>query len=729
MINRERMLKSLYVIALAPVLFTGMALAQDVTIFGLLHDPLGQAYLGIEGDELVISNVNADGLDGVSVETVENAGYLETRLHIDEFLVGTTCTGTKFGSVNGVPGREVCTVTAEVVPGEGQRNAVLIGLGYRPGWPQTYSACVYNSGQHVLTVPGLSGASILIVPLDGPGKPHKQDGETADARCGEESENGEKGFPNPVCSSLKFPEPVGIKLGDHDQVEGDVVAAWPENPMETVDYVSNIDIVLAIPEIHAGLLSRFSILNQGIGVFKKLPYYALTQATTLTPLADGLIVVNPIGVGPGGVKADLQDHVDGRGAKFASFGWDPLTPATGAAFLEVTALGTVMGAPGLEIGTLRVAGMGSELEVTADYLPLGLDTVTVQIYDHGFPVVAIPAPVAGPIAHVPSWPRGCVNEKVGLDGTSFRLTWPATILIDIEGGPPAVPGDELAVLAQIPFTSMGSISSISIQVEDIPELKITQESSAPEDEGPLYPCVYGGLFNDPAVGEGPLLAAGISYLDEDVASHLAASDMADWFAWDIEYLDEVIGGTLPLPGDGLLDSYQMALVEYVLCHPEFWANQSVEADFLANKALFEADVAWLAANVDPSFARLEGVANVMAAMLGTSEDMQTTWNALFLIFSGDLVGLPSLNNYVVFGTGGEPFSAEGDLDGDGLSNAEELAQVLAAGGDMDLFVIATTDPGNFWPGNPDLPVATAVGLGLLAGAVALAGAFMARKKR
>jgi hypothetical protein len=40
----------------------------------------------------------------------------------------------------------------------------------------------------------------------------------------------------------------------------------------------------------------------------------------------------------------------------------------------------------------------------------------------------------------------------------------------------------------------------------------------------------------------------------------------------------------------------------------------------------------------------------------------------------------------------EPYSAEGDFDGDGISNAVEYQNVLAAGGTIDDFALAATDP-------------------------------------
>jgi hypothetical protein len=61
----------------------------------------------------------------------------------------------------------------------------------------------------------------------------------------------------------------------------------------------------------------------------------------------------------------------------------------------------------------------------------------------------------------------------------------------------------------------------------------------------------------------------------------------------------------------------------------------------------------------------------------------------------------------------EPFSAEGDCDGDGTSNIEEYEYVVACGGDIESFVIAASENSPFWEENPALPVAGLIGLLLL----------------
>jgi len=167
-----------------------------------------------------------------------------------------------------------------------------------------------------------------------------------------------------------------------------------------------------------------------------------------------------------------------------------------------------------------------------------------------------------------------------------------------------------------------------------------------------------------------------------------------------------------LDGDTLPDAASMALVSYVACKPTHGLSASVVADLEANTAAWET-IFTSGALYDNSV--------FFAALAGVSAEMRT---ALGGYFGQDLSGLDLYGS----AKAGERFSATGDLDNDGLDNVTEYDQVMAAGGDLETFVMAATDPNNFWPGNPDLPIAGIVGLGLLAGSILTGAAFALRKK-
>ena len=241
-------------------------------------------------------------------------------------------------------------------------------------------------------------------------------------------------------------------------------------------------------------------------------------------------------------------------------------------------------------------------------------------------------------------------------------------------------------------------------------------------------CEYTGLFNNEVTetppGQGPMFAGLLPVMSQPIADLFYVIGYETWRDYDIEYLEEVLDHTREMPGDGLPDRFQMALVEYALCHPTSPYHDEALAGFLTNRATFISDIEDLQASF-PDLASLLPLADLFGGMMGTSEVMHTTIDAIIRMLTDGSTGLPRLGEYVVFGTGpkttNEPFSAEGDFDGDGASNVTEYDEVVAAGGDVDVFVQAVTDPDNFWPGNPDLPVAGVIGLALLGAGVALGG--------
>lgn len=256
----------------------------------------------------------------------------------------------------------------------------------------------------------------------------------------------------------------------------------------------------------------------------------------------------------------------------------------------------------------------------------------------------------------------------------------------------------------------------------------------PEGEGEA-PCEYDRIINDPTTGQGPLLVSTLINASPQLGSLLSNLGMTSWFNWDIEYLEQVIAGVRPFPGDGLKDSWSMALLEYCLCHPNFRSDLRIPQDFAYNKNLFEQDCNWLATNVDPIFAALPPMlGDVMAGLLGLSVEMRTTWNAIFLALTGGATGLPNVNNYRVYGlskANDGALASNGDLDGDGKTNLQEAQEVIAVGGGMELFVRAATDRFNLWPGNPELPAGSILAVSAIGGLLVSLGAvsLVLRRKR
>jgi hypothetical protein len=283
------------------------------------------------------------------------------------------------------------------------------------------------------------------------------------------------------------------------------------------------------------------------------------------------------------------------------------------------------------------------------------------------------------------------------DGATNQEEWEAY-------GLPLVPGQP----ATPPETDVSAGIAAYVAAALNPAVTPSGGEGEGEGEGEPEPCPYLGVLDS----QGEALAA---------QAGAAGIGSPDWSTRDFEGWP----GQDP-SGDGLPESYQMALITAVICDSDYWASASVLAQLGENATLYSADLDDLGIG-----GILKDSAAVMAAMMGTSEAMKTTWNGVFMLF-GVPEGLPRIAQYKVFTGSGkasnEIFSADGDLDGDGLTNQEEYDQVVAAGGDRDVFVRAAMDPGNFWPGNPALPLAGLLGLALLSGAASVGGVYVIRKK-
>jgi len=104
------------------------------------------------------------------------------------------------------------------------------------------------------------------------------------------------------------------------------------------------------------------------------------------------------------------------------------------------------------------------------------------------------------------------------------------------------------------------------------------------------------------------------------------------------------------------------------------------------------------------------------------------FHTLATIITGIDVNLP---DFVIFGTvktADEPFSGAGDYNGNGDTNKSVYDTISGGGGGRPEFIAAASGFNPWYTGNPSLPVAGVVGLALLAGVCAWAGAHTLRKK-
>jgi len=132
-------------------------------------------------------------------------------------------------------------------------------------------------------------------------------------------------------------------------------------------------------------------------------------------------------------------------------------------------------------------------------------------------------------------------------------------------------------------------------------------------------------------------------------------------------------------GHVIPEKWGLAMVSRVLCddtHPQYGAT--LEA-YEGNLALLAEEALW------PT---LEPYQHVIAALLLISQGRQNYWL--------DFLGLGGVYEVVRRGPGKtpeEPYSDDGDVDGDGISNAVEYESTVAQGGDVEDFMEAVFDPG------------------------------------
>ncbi len=151
----------------------------------------------------------------------------------------------------------------------------------------------------------------------------------------------------------------------------------------------------------------------------------------------------------------------------------------------------------------------------------------------------------------------------------------------------------------------------------------------------------------------------------------------------------------------------MALFERVLC-------EQGSAIFNETTAVFQRNRNALAG--EPLYATLiQPFENAVAALLSMSTEMQTQ------VISG--VGLTGDYDVVDWGAkaAGEPLSAQGDPDFDGLPNFVEYTSAQGSGGDAEYYAIVALDGLQDGTGMDAAPTATYTGLMILAGFLACIG--------
>jgi hypothetical protein len=170
-------------------------------------------------------------------------------------------------------------------------------------------------------------------------------------------------------------------------------------------------------------------------------------------------------------------------------------------------------------------------------------------------------------------------------------------------------------------------------------------------------------------------------------------------------------------GNGMIDSWEVAVFSEVLCNPWYPLNTACVQAFQLNRAVFLAEPGIPAAH------RL--YADVAAALLSVSSELRQA-----LVAEWSLTGVYQ----VAHGSGvvgAEPFSAQGNPDRDAASNFLEYVNIMNLGLPRKDYVIVALDPrmNGTTPPSELLPVTGGFGLGTLCLAVGLGGLAAYRHRR
>jgi hypothetical protein len=159
-----------------------------------------------------------------------------------------------------------------------------------------------------------------------------------------------------------------------------------------------------------------------------------------------------------------------------------------------------------------------------------------------------------------------------------------------------------------------------------------------------------------------------------------------------------------MDGDGIPQECPLGLVKFVACDDG--------AGALHEATLNAFEINWWVLSAEAQASEVSEYREILAVLLLESEVMQSAVLGVLSNAGISLTGdyevvtcdastcLPASSlkgdTYLVSPEGAkainEPYSGEGDLDGDGVSNQTEYANVIAAGGGAEYFVVVATDP-------------------------------------
>ena len=359
--------------------FLGLYIAETSTFAGMTNTSLGGASMSLDlSNHLVISNIGASGLDGVS--------FFLGQAQFGELDFGSTLAlspgafvqASAIGSLNNVPGQTIGTITLTGVSG-GNTNVQFDLSAVSIQGP---CLIVYNGATQVFlgVVPG---NSVEVAGVTGPClipfQPQSASGGGANA-----------------LATVFLRQKLAISIPGGPTVTGDRIVALAENISASVEYVSDISVIGAN-------LSSFTLEAEALGLFNTNLHAAqgAAQITSNQQPTSQLTVSNLGASLLDGVDIDVEEAGVVAPCVLVELAAVPLSGVNEQVHFSASSPAIA------DFGAVDLLATGSGFDVNVDYSAIGASMVEVMVFNAGVPVgsALVPAgnvgtitPASGPIA-------------------------------------------------------------------------------------------------------------------------------------------------------------------------------------------------------------------------------------------------------------------------------------------------------------------------------------------
>jgi len=238
--------------------------------------------------------------------------------------------------------------------------------------------------------------------------------------------------------------------------------------------------------ILAAVLLGFTVLLSPVGantnpvIYQQLSHTEL-GAASIGVVGANLVVSNLGSSGSDGVHVDLPS-----GTREYRMGWQSLGNATATptgAYLQGDATAVVNNIPDQPFGFVRITDNGAQLEVTADFSPVGSATARVEVYNGGVLQGSFGG-MTGTLATFLVWQDGCWKRSPVFPVLPcYWLPYDLPILITIPGHG-SFTGDGLAILADSASATVGTLASFSLRSKDITPVVVNESRATVSDAIP-----------------------------------------------------------------------------------------------------------------------------------------------------------------------------------------------------------------------------------------------------